>query len=94
MEILPPLKPPVRSGPDTPSAALREAAVQMEAVFLAEMLKSAGLAQARSGFGGGAGEEQFTSFLVQKQAEQMARAGGVGLAELLFNAMAERQDET
>ncbi|TNF64553.1 MAG: hypothetical protein EP307_02475 [Rhodobacteraceae bacterium] len=71
---------------------LREAAIQLEATFLAEMLKSAGLGQARSGFGGGAGEEQFASFLLQEQALAMARTGGIGLAEAIFESLKERQD--
>lgn len=70
--------------------ALQKAAQQLEATFLAEMLESAGLGAARGGFGGGAGEAQFASFLVQAQAEAMAEAGGIGLAETLFNALAER----
>ncbi|MFW8633977.1 rod-binding protein [Cribrihabitans pelagius] len=72
---------------------LREAAIKLEASFLSEMLKSAGLGEARSGFGGGAGEEQFSSFLIQAQAEQMARSGGIGLAESLYHALKETQNE-
>ncbi|MGJ8543961.1 MAG: rod-binding protein [Sulfitobacter sp.] len=75
-----------------PEAQLREAAVQLEASFLAEMLQSAGLGTASEAFGGGAGEDQFSSFLVREQALQMARAGGIGLAESLFEALKERQD--
>lgn len=72
--------------------ALRDAAVALEAAFLAEMLKSAGLGAAPSTFGGGHGEEQFQSFLRNEQATEMARAGGIGLAESLFEALKERQD--
>jgi peptidoglycan hydrolase FlgJ len=75
------------------NASLREAAEKLEATFLAEMLKSAGLGETRSAFGGGAGEDQFSSFLVQAQAEQMVAAGGIGLAEALFEALKERQNE-
>ncbi|WP_299664373.1 rod-binding protein [uncultured Ruegeria sp.] len=71
---------------------LREASVELEATFLAEMLKSAGLGQARVSFGGGAGEDQFSSFLIQQQARQMAQTGGIGLSEVLFNAMMEKSD--
>ncbi|WP_299948412.1 rod-binding protein [uncultured Ruegeria sp.] len=71
---------------------LREASVELEATFLAEMLKSAGLGQARESFGGGAGEDQFSSFLIQQQARQMAQTGGIGLSEVLFNAMMEKSD--
>lgn len=74
-------------------AALREAAEKIEASFLAEMLKSAGLGQTSSEFGGGAGEDQFASFLLQEQATQMVRAGGIGLAEALFESLKERVDE-
>lgn len=78
--------------PEHRDAALRAAAQKLEATFLAEMLKSAGLGESRQTNGGGAGEDQFSSFLVQAQAEEMVAAGGVGLAEALFEALKERQD--
>jgi len=79
--------------PQTPSndAELREAANKLEATFLAEMLKAAGLGKSRDSFGGGAGEDQFSSFLVQEQATAMVEAGGIGLAESIFNSLKERQ---
>ena len=75
-----------------PTARLREAATGLEARFLAEMLKSAGMEQTRSAFGGGAGEDQFASFLVQEQANRIVQAGGIGLAETIFNALKESMD--
>lgn len=69
---------------------LQAAAVELEAAFLGEMLKSAGLGQARQSFGGGAGEDQFASFLVQHQARALAQSGGVGLSEILFQSMMEK----
>lgn len=72
---------------------LREAAIELEASFLAQMLKSAGLGEAREGFGGGAGEEQFSSFMIREQATQIARSGGIGLAESLYHALKETQGE-
>ena len=72
---------------------LRLAAEQLEAGFLAEMLKSAGLGNTSPSFGGGAGEDQFASFLRQAQAERMVAAGGIGLAENLYHALKERQHE-
>ena len=74
-------------------ARLREAAKALEAGFLSEMLKSAGLGKTPDLFGGGAGEDQFGSFLRQRQAEQMVEAGGIGLAEHLFHALKGRIDE-
>ncbi len=73
-------------------ATLREAAIALEASFLAEMLKSAGLGEKRVSYGGGAGEDQFSSFLVQEQAKQISRAGGIGLAETIFQAMKASDD--
>nr|WP_223274921.1 rod-binding protein [Tateyamaria sp. syn59] len=78
--------------PDANDAALRHAAQKLEAAFLAEMLKSAGLGESRDAFGGGAGEDQFSSFLVQAQAEKMVEAGGIGLAESLFESLKEREN--
>jgi Rod binding domain-containing protein len=71
--------------------ALRAAAQKLEATFLAEMLKSAGLGETRDAFGGGEGEDRFSSFLLQAQAEKMVEAGGLGLAEAIFEALKERQ---
>ena len=71
---------------------LREAAVELEATFLAEMLKSAGFGKAPEAFGGGAGEDQFSSFMVAAQAREIARSGGIGLAEALFNTLADNAD--
>ncbi|WP_170563606.1 rod-binding protein [Ruegeria atlantica] len=83
---LPPSKTPATS------QKLQEAAIELEAAFLGEMLKSAGLGKARQSFGGGAGEDQFASFLVQHQARALAKAGGVGLAEALFESMMENSN--
>lgn len=76
----------------TADARLRTLSQQLEAGFLAEMLGHAGLGAARESFGGGAGEQQFSSFLRQEQANAMVRAGGIGLAESLFNAMTGGRD--
>jgi Rod binding domain-containing protein len=81
------------SMPAQKDMALRQAAEKLEAGFLAEMLKSAGLGQTSDSFGGGAGEDQFASFLVQEQALQMVRAGGIGLAESLFHSLKERDHD-
>lgn len=73
--------------------ALRNAARELEANFLAEMLKSAGVGKTPEGFGGGAGEDQFASFMRLEQARQMADQGGIGLAESLYHALKERMDD-
>ena len=88
MEI-PPNAPP--HAPTT-DRKLRDAAQELEANFLAEMLKSAGVGKTPEGFGGGAGEDQFASFMRLEQARAMAQNGGIGLAESIYHALKERQD--
>lgn len=72
---------------------LRKVAEQLEASFLAEMLKSAGLGKVENGFDGGAGEDQFASLLVDQQALQMVRAGGIGLSEIIYEQLKEREND-
>lgn len=74
--------------------ALYRAAQRLEAGFLAEMLKSAGLGGSRQEFGGGAGEDQFASFLVHEHAMAMVRAGGLGLSESIYEALKEQTHAT
>ncbi len=93
-----PVLPPPRPATALPEyvqsdSTLREASQKLEATFLAEMLKSAGLGTPRNAFGGGNGEDQFASFLRQAQAEEMAKVGGIGLAEALFEAMKVRTQD-
>lgn len=87
---------PIMSGPNMPPAGgsprqredgLLAAAKKLEATFLAEMLKIAGFGKSSESFGGGAGEDQFASFLVQAQAERLVERGGIGLAETFFEAL-------
>lgn len=72
--------------------ALHEAAQKMEASFLAEMLKSAGLGKTRDAFGGGSGEDQFSSFLLREQAMMLVKTGGIGLTEALFESLKEKHN--
>lgn len=74
-------------------AALMDVARDLEAAFLTEMLKSAGFGEARKSFGGGAGEDQFASFLRAEHAKAMVDRGGIGLAESLFNALKGAQND-
>ena len=53
--------------------SLKAAAMELETSFLTEMLKAAGAGDARKSFGGGIGEDQFTSFLLGAQAEKNRR---------------------
>jgi len=86
-----PIPPPSVASPR--DAALLEAAQNLEAAFLAEMLQSAGLGQTSESFGGGVGEDQFGSFLVHEQAKHIVKGGGIGLAQSLFEALKEKTNE-
>lgn len=89
MQIVP--SPPILPA-QAPDQALRAVAEKLEATFLSEMLKSAGLGKTPEGFGGGSGEDQFSSFLRQEHANAIAARGGIGLAETLFNALKGKSD--
>ena len=83
--------PPASPAPDR-TDVLRKTAQALEATFLAEMLKHAGANRPPDAFGGGAGEAQFGSFLVQAEAEAIVRHGGIGLAQHLFESLKARDD--
>lgn len=70
---------------------IRQAAQQLETTLLSQMLKSAGLGSTQSSFGGGAGEEQFSSFLLDEHAKAITKNGGIGLSEQLFQALLRRE---
>lgn len=82
------------SRPTVPQARLdqmRATAQELEATFLAEMLKHTGFGEARDAFGGGPGEEQFASLLRMEHARALAETGGIGLAESVFRSLLARE---
>ncbi len=66
---------------------LKAVAREFETVFLTEMLIAAGAGATPEKFGGGIGEEQFNSFLVRAQAEQITARGGLGLSEIVLRSV-------
>ena len=80
----------VSGPPDT--SALRNKAVEMEAVFLSEMLAQAGLDRGLSPNTEGGEPDPFASFLRDRLAEQLARKGGIGLSEAIFRSMTAEAD--
>ena len=76
-----------------PHPKLREVSQEMEANFLAEMLKFSGLGEARENFGGGAGEDAFSSMLTTRYADLLAAQGGIGLGEQIYQSLVERIEE-
>lgn len=75
--------------PEAKAAEMKKAAVEFEAAFLAEMLKSSGLGKTGA-MGGGVGEDQFSSFLVTEQARAIAQSGGLGIAEMVLKSLEAR----
>jgi peptidoglycan hydrolase FlgJ len=74
-------------------AHLHAAAEEFEAAFLAEMLKYSGMNSVSEEFGGGHGEEAFSSLLTQEYARILAKSGGIGLAEQIFESLKESTAE-
>lgn len=77
--------------PPTRDMRLMTLANQLESRFLAEMLKTAGLGQTSDALGGGAGEDQFSSFLVQEYADATVARGGIGLSEAIYRSLMTRE---
>ncbi|RRH67612.1 rod-binding protein [Falsigemmobacter faecalis] len=71
---------------------LRERAQQLESQFLSEMLRHSGSVKPAESFGGGIGEEQFSSFMREAHAAAISRRGGVGLAQHIFTALQGREN--
>lgn len=81
-----------RPAADDGEAASRKAAESFEAAFLAEMLRYTGVNAMPSGFGGGAGEEAFSSFLTNEYARLLAERGGIGISEQVFRLLEQRTE--
>jgi len=77
--------PTARAAPDATQDEIRRVAQEFESVFLAEMLSPMFEALDTNGLGGGGmGEEMFRPMLVQRYAESIAKAGGVGVADYII----------
>lgn len=74
------------------AAHQRKIAKEFEASFLAEMLKYSGINKTSETFGGGAGEDAFSSMLNDAYAEALVEAGGIGIAEIVFRSIKEKTE--
>lgn len=74
-----------------PSAEIKKAASEFEAMMIAQML--APMFENLSGgeFGGGAGEEMFRPMLVEQYAKGIAKNGGIGLSDVVAREMLRMQ---
>lgn len=69
------------STPPLPGSAPRPPSEQLEQLFLEEMLKYCGPKSNTGAFGGGIGEDQFSSFLIQEQAAALAGRMDLGFGK-------------
>jgi peptidoglycan hydrolase FlgJ len=86
---------PMRTAPEPQRAPdeVRRAAEEFEAVFLGEMLSPMFDGLNTDGLGGGGmGEEIFRPMLVERYAESITRAGGVGIADSIVRELLRLQE--
>jgi Rod binding domain-containing protein len=94
MQPIMPIMPGGQPNTGPGDADLARAARDLEASFLAVMLRESGVGAMPGTFGGGVGEEQFASFLTEAYADKFAERGGIGLAKAIFRSLKERGDGT
>lgn len=77
----------------TPEARARAQAQEFEQVYLSTMLNQmfAGLSTAAP-FGGGQAEETWRGLLVDRYADTMVKAGGVGIADAVYRDLVSLQE--
>ena len=82
---------PLQRGVDP--AQTRESAIQFEAVFISQMLQHmfAGI-KTDPMFGGGQAEDIYRSMLVEQFGTEMARSGGIGLANAVTRELLTLQE--
>ena len=96
--LLAPLPPAPASGTSLPAAQVAKAwaaARKFEAMALGSLLKPmfSTVDTAHGLFGGGAGEAMWQPMLVEAVAKRMAAAGGLGLAQPIFQEMLRAQEQ-
>lgn len=73
--------------------AARSAAQDFEAFFLMQALQQMFVGVDQNPlFGGGPGEEMFKSLLVQEYSNQLAKTGGVGIADQVLGELIKMQE--
>ncbi|WP_374571099.1 rod-binding protein [Phenylobacterium sp.] len=73
-------------------AQIKQTAQKFEASFLSSMLQQMFQdVKVSEPFGGGQGEQMFQSFMTDAIAKQMAKAGGIGLADQVGREMLKLQ---
>lgn len=79
--------------PNQDADALRRVAEEFESVFLSEMLAPMFEGLDTEGLGGGGmGEQIFRPMLIERYAESIGRAGGVGIADSVVREFMRMQE--
>ena len=83
---------PHAARPDTQQARMRRTAEEFESVFLNEMLSPMCEGLSTDGLGGGGvGEEMFRPMLIDRYAQSLTHAGGIGIADQIMREFALMQ---
>lgn len=78
---------------DPRRAEMRRAAEEFEAIFLAQMMAPMFEGLDTNGLGGGGmGEEIFRPMLIERYAEALSQAGGVGIADSIVRELMRLQE--
>ena len=78
---------------DPREAEMRRAAEEFEAIFLAQMMAPMFEGLDTDGLGGGGmGEEIFRPMLIERYAEALSQAGGVGIADSIVRELMRLQE--
>lgn len=83
------------AGADQRHAETRRVAEEFEAIFLAQMMAPMFEGLDTEGLGGGGmGEAIFRPMLIERYAEALAQAGGVGIADAIMRELVRLQEQT
>jgi len=83
---------PHASRPDAQAARIRHTAEEFESVFLNEMLSPMFEGLSTDGLGGGGvGEEMFRPMLIDRYAQAVTHAGGIGIADQIMRELTRMQ---
>lgn len=92
MTLIPPTsQPPTPQKIEFDSNKLKSAAEKIETHFLKEMLMASDLYKPSESFGGGAGEEQFRSFIIDAQAKALRESHDFGLAKSIYESLVAKE---
>lgn len=88
-----PLSTTTPPAPDEVPAEIRRAAEEFESIFLSQMLAPMFEGLQTDGLGGGGmGEEIFRPMLIERYAQSLTQAGGIGIADSIIRELMRMQE--